>query len=231
MRSARAMAHRRAKDIKNDVKQLKKELISAGCEKGMVNEAVKEFGEVLELGGSVGTAYREAREHLGRASAAIGVILKCMEERDPAEVRDYLEGLAVELEQGCHECLIQSDDQDYLSSVRCLKRMTSEGAQSDRGGMAFVMLRSELENIGAVLADVLGFGAPDFFALAYFFRRGDKDSLKEMENEQRNTYVLAFTKEHFLDAFLKECGRAGVGARVQEMIRRHIYGEQAGQEQ
>lgn len=97
--------------------------------------------------------------------------------------------------------------------------------------MAFVMLRSELENIGAVLDDVLGFRAPDFFALAYFFRRGDKDSLKEMENEQRNTYVLTYAKEHFLDDFYKECGRAGMGAGVLELIRRHIYGEQAGQEQ
>lgn len=230
MRSERAMARRKSKDVKNDVKLLRKELIGAGCEKGAVNEAVREFGEILELGGSLRTAYREAREHLERAAAATGVILKCMEERTSAEVGEYLEGLTGELEQGCHECLIESDDQDFLSSVRCLKRMTAEGAQADRGGMASVMLRSELENIRAVLGDVLRFREPDFFALACFFRKGDRESLKEMENEQRNTYLLAYTKEHFLDAFLKECGRAGMGARVQELIQRHVYGEPSGGE-
>ena len=46
------------------------------------------------------------------------------------------------------------------------------------------MLRSELENIQAVLKDAAAWEAPDFFALAFYLIREEKDTLADMENGQ-----------------------------------------------
>ncbi len=217
----RAEARRKAKELKNEMKQLKKELLAVGCEKGTVSTALKDFAGALELGETLRTEYAGARGHMKGAREQIDQLLLCMGESTEEEVGVRLGNLLEELGQVCHECLLRKDDPDFQSSVRGVKKMAGERAQADRSGMAAIMLRSELENIRAVLNDAMVWEAPDFFALAYFLLHGNKGSLKEMENRQRNVYVSAYTKEHFTDAFLRECGKAGVDARAEELIQKY----------
>lgn len=115
---------------------------------------------------------------------------------------------------------------DFASTIRSLKQMVSQYAGSvaqakTEAGRAFssIMLRSELENIKAVLDDAATWNAPDFLALAYFVLHEDKVVLKEMENAQRNSYVQTYWEEHFKQPFTaleEQAGRVGELGRLSE---------------
>lgn len=223
----RAVLRRKSKDLKNELKQLKKDMISAGCEKAAVTNYIKEFGEALELGNSLQTEYEAAGEHLRQARESIRKLLDCMGESPASEVQESLLALVKDLDQVYHDCSIREDDLDFKSTISSLKQMVTakppQEYSADGGGMSAIMLRSELENIQSVLDDTAGWNAPDFLALAYFCLHEDKDALKEMENEQRNRYVLTYLKEHFMDTFLRECGKAGMGVKAKKLVQSYIY--------
>lgn len=61
------------------------------------------------------------------------------------------------------------------------------------------MLRSELENVAAVLKDATGWEEPDFSALAYYLGHENRGSLREMENAQRNSYLVDYWRRAFLE--------------------------------
>lgn len=62
---------KKAKELKSELKQLKKDLLSAGCEKNSVNIYIKEFWEAIELGDSLQTEYEYSRACLKSAREAI----------------------------------------------------------------------------------------------------------------------------------------------------------------
>lgn len=217
----RAAARKRSKNLKNELKELKKQMVSAGCDKTRLGYELKELQEALELGASLQTDYEEAGRHLTQAREAIQKLLSCMGESPASEVKESLKVLVTDLEQVYHDCSIREDDLDFQSTLRSLKLLVEQ--YSDKAaGMQSIMLRSELENVSAVLDDAAGWSAPDFLALAYYFLHEDRSALKEMENAQRNACVLSYMKEHFLDGFLDECKGAGVEETVQELIHRNI---------
>lgn len=221
-RSERA---KKAKERKAEIKELKKAMLSAGCDKARASAELKEFDEALDAGGAAHDDYENARTHLENARKEICKLLDCMAESPVAEVKERLKNLVTELGEVYHDCAIREDDLDFKSTMTSLTQMVAEYADSTAkaqtaAGNAFasILLRSELENVAAVLDDAAGWGAPDFFALGYYLGHEERASLKEMENEQRNTYVAAYCKEHFLDVFMEECRGAGVTERVQGMI-------------
>lgn len=218
----RAASRKKIKSLKNELKALKKEMLSAGCDKAQVNSDLKELQEALELGDSLHRDYEAAGAHLMQARAAIRKLLDCMGESPIAEVKDSLEGLIADLEQVYHDCSIREDDLDFQSTVRSLKQMAGNYSEGTVG-MTGIMLRSELENVGAVLDDASGWRAPDFLALAYFLLHEDGDSLKEMENEQRNAHVLSYSKARFLDGFIGRCQQTGVEGTVRTLIQSYLY--------
>ncbi len=223
----KAALRRKSKDLKNELKDLKKNLLSAGCEKGRVTQYLNEFEDALEMGNSLQVQYNDAGEHLRLARETIGKLLECMGESPAAEVDASLQMLAAELDLVYHDCSIRKDDLDFLSTVESLKQMIAVRKQQTAGGtgMSDIMLRSELENIKAVLDDAAGWSAPDFLALAYYFLHEDKDALGEMENEQRNTYIFSYFREHFMGAFETECNKAGLTQKVHELAQAYVYGE------
>ena len=181
----------------------------------------------MELADTLQSDYVEAGEYLRQAREAIMKLLDCMGESPVPEVQASMDTLIADLEQVYHDCSIREDDIDFQSTIQCLKQMVAEVAkQGDAfgtGGMQAIMLRSELENVKAVLDDAAGWRAPDFLALAYYFLHEDKDNLKEMENDQRNQYVLTYLKENYMDDFLYKCKRAGIEERIQSLMQEYIY--------
>lgn len=219
----RAAARRKSKNLKNELKDLKKEMLSAGCDKARANSDLKELQETLELGSSLQADYEEAGAHLGQAREAIQKLLDCMGESPAHEVQESLKILVADLEQVYHDCSIREDDLDFQSTIRNLKQMV-EHYSAGTAGMQAIMLRSELENIKAVLDDAAGWSAPDFLALAYYFLHEDRNSLKEVENEQRNLCVLSYFKEHFMEAFMEECRKTGVEESIRTLIQSYVNG-------
>lgn len=211
-----AALRKKSRDLKNELKQLKKDMIAGGCSKDMAGKMTKELQEILELAEQLSTDYVTAREELQQARRAIEHLLDTMGESPAQEVKEALQALEANLNKVYHECSIRVDDLDFKSTMDCFKRMVQ---QFD--GTVSIMLRSELENIKAVLDDAAGWMPPDFAALAYFFLHEDRESLKEMENEQRNQMVEHYFEEHFYGEFRRQVKQAGVSENAMELIQNH----------
>ena len=188
----RAAKGKKSKELKGELKDLKKSLLNAGGEKAYVNEALRDYQAALEQGDTLREQYEEARSHLAQSRAAIERLLECMKESPVSEVKKSLDELMGDLDQVYHDCSIRDDDLDFQSTIQSLKQMAAEyeehaaKAQTEAGSkLAAIMLRSELENVAAVLKDAAGWEEPDFFALAYYLGHENRGSLREMENAQQ----------------------------------------------
>lgn len=212
----RAAARKKLKDNRNEIKQLRKNMLQAGCDKNVVNQNIKCFQETLELSDKLQSDYEASRIHLTQALEGIAALLELMGVSPSSEVKNQFSILVSELEQVFNDCSIREDDMDFQSSLTCLKQMLETFSESSQTAMSAIMLRSELENMQSVLEDAKGWSAPDYFALAYYYLYADKNDLKEMENHQRNQLITDYVREHFLTEFLKECSRAGVLGRMEQ---------------
>jgi len=226
----RAAKGKKSKELKGELKDLKKSLLNAGGEKAYVNEALRDYQAALEQGDTLRERYEEARSHLAQSRAAIERLLECMKESPVSEVKKSLDELMGDLDQVYHDCSIRDDDLDFQSTIQSLKQMAAEyeehaaKAQTEAGSkLAAIMLRSELENVAAVLKDAAGWEEPDFFALAYYLGHENRGSLREMENAQRNSYLVDYCGERFWNRFLELCRRAEAEQTVRFMTRKYIY--------
>lgn len=217
--SEKVAMYKWAKELKNELKQLGKKLLSGGCGKPLIEGWMKELQESLELGRTLHDDYESAVSHVKTAREAIMKLLDCMGESPVEEVKKSFEVLMEDLDMVYHICVIRRDDMDFASTMTCLKKMTAE-----YNGENTIMLRSELENLKSVLDDASGWNAPDFLALAYFLNQEKESELSEMESEQRNAYVISYFNEHFWERFLREAERCEVKAEVMSLVRRTITG-------
>lgn len=217
--SEKVAMHKWAKELKNELKQLGKKMISKGTSKVQTEEWMRELKDSLELGHILHDDYENAVSHVKIARESIGQLLERMGESPVEEVKEGFQTLMKDLDMVYHVCVIRKDDMDFSSTVTCLKKMTTE-----YNGENTIMLRSELENIKSVLDDASGWNAPDFLALAYFLLHNKESELSEMESEQRNAYVISYFNEHFWEGFLREAERCEVKTETISLVRRVIIG-------
>lgn len=221
-----AAARRKTKDLRNELKQLRRELLAAGGQKAEVTAELKELESAMELGDTLQTDYVAAGRHLEKACRTIPILLQNMDTYSDERRKERLNYLLEDLDQVYHECSIRRDDPDFSSTVQCLKQIASgagTGSAADARGMSSVMLRSELENVAAVLKDAAGWDAPDFLALAYYFLHEGREGVKEMENGQRNAMVREYFEMRFLKKLQAECEQAGQGDKLKELIQTYVY--------
>ncbi len=211
------------KELREEIRQMRKQLLAAGCDKGNVNELLKEFEAALELGERLKTDYEDSRHHLEQAMKLIERLLTYMGEASAEEIKKELQELVQELELVYHDCSIRRDDADFASTLQCLKGAAAEFG-SDTARVSAIMLRSELENIQAVLREAGEWSAPDFFALGYYVLHEDRTALGEMENGQRNDCVADYLKEHFSERFAAELRRAGADDAAARLKERYFCG-------
>lgn len=219
----RAAARRKSKDLKNNLKEMRQHILNTnGGDKAQLTSDLKVFQEALELGASLYADYKESREHLERSREMIGILLERMGAAPVTEVKADLKELATHLEGVYHDCSIREDDMDYQATLRNLKQMVEQYSENI-SDMQAIMLRSEMENVKAVLDDAAGWRAPDFLALAYFYQHADKNALRDMENEQRNGFVLKYFKDEFMDELMGQFYRAGREMPLRTLIKEYIY--------
>lgn len=219
----RAAARRKSKDLKNELKEMRQHILNTnGGDKAQLTSDLKVFQEAMELGASLYADYREAREHLEQSRGIIGRLLEEMGAAPVSEIKEALVELMTHLEGVYHDCSIREDDMDYQATLHNLKQMVEQYSEHTPD-MQAIMLRSELENVKAVLDDAAGFSAPDFLALAYFYQHADKSTLRDMENEQRNAYVLKYFKDEFMDDLMGQFYRAGREMPLRTLIKEYIY--------
>lgn len=208
---------KKQKEQRSREKDWKGKLIGAGMEKGAAGELVKIMTEVQMSGESLQADYKTSREHLERAQRKIELLLDEMTEGPERDVKKSLDSLIVDLDHVYHVCSIREDDPDYGSTVKCLKTASSELGMPD-AKISSLMLRSELENIQAVLKDAAAWEAPDFFALAFYLIHGDKESLADKENGQRNQFLLDYLNENFMERYADSIESAGLKEEITAFI-------------
>ena len=86
-----------------------------------------------------------------------------------------------------------------------------------------IMLRSELENLQALLEDTSEWRSPNFFALAYYLQHEEESKVGEMENEVRNSFLERYLEEHLMESLAMEANYAGCGEKLEHMIQHYIY--------
>lgn len=209
---------KKQKEQRSREKDWKGKLTGAGMEKGVAGELVKIITEAQMSGESLQEDYKTSREHLERAQRKIELLLDEMTEEPERDVTKSLDSLIVDLDHVYHICSIRENDPDYGSTVKCLKTASSELGMPD-AKISTLMLRSELENIQAVLKDAAAWEAPDFFALAFYLIREDKDTLADMENGQRNQFLSDYLKENFTDRYADSIEAAGLKEDMDAFIR------------
>ena len=209
---------KKQKEQRSREKEWKGKLTGAGMEKGAAGELAKIITEAQRSGESLQEDYKTSREHLERAQRKIELLLDEMTEEPERDVKKSLDSLIVDLDHVYHICSIREDDPDYGSTVKCLKTASSELGMPD-AKISTLMLRSELENIQAVLKDAAAWEAPDFFALAFYLIREEKDTLADMENGQRNQFLSDYLKENFTDRYADSIEAAGLKEDMDAFIR------------
>lgn len=210
------------KELKHQVRQAKKAMLCAGCEKGSTRKLLGEYEETLLQAEEIFVRYQTAAGNLRQSKEAAVRLLDSVGERPADQLRQELDALITGMDRIYHDCTVRQDDMDFQSSMACLKKLAPDFG---RGNASMdLMLRSELENITAVLEDAEEYQAPDFFALAYYGLHEDGEALKGMEHRQRNLFLEGYLREHFAEPFKRETDRAGVTEKLEELMQSYLNG-------
>ncbi len=190
---------KREKEIRKEAKELAKELVSAGLDKKLAKDYMEEVQENLLEACILKDDYVQSKKCMEEARTLIEEQLANILGNTPEQSKELVKRLIAVLSEVYHECTIRRDDMDFASTYSYLK-----SAASSYDGTNRIMLQSEFENLRAMLEETLAWEEPDFCALAYFCRHGNRADLGEIENSQRNEMILRYYKEQFLDKFFQE---------------------------
>lgn len=215
-------SRRRSANLKNELKELKVNILNInGGDKAKLTNVFTEFAAVLETAETLCADYGMAREQLMLAQEMLEQLLEQMGLEPTAAIKADLKELMVHMEALYHDCSIREDDMDYQSTIQNLKQMAEQYSEH-MTSMQMIMLRSELENVKSIMDDVAGWSAPDFMALAYYYRHADKNTFRDMENEQRNQLIEAYFKENFMNALEEQVKYAGKETELRALIHRYM---------
>lgn len=149
---------KRVAELTREVKELRKELLASKLDKKQVEVQMKDLKDALELGGNLRQGYVDSQEHMAVARRGLINMMEDMNEIPIEDVKRDLDRLNGHLDQIFHECSIREDDPDFKSTADGLKNMA---ANMDK--INLIMLRSELENLQALLEDTSEWRSPNFF--------------------------------------------------------------------
>ena len=133
------------------------------------------------------------------------------------EVRERLRKLTSVLAEVFHECTIREDDADFRMTCDYFNNIAKDYEGSQR-----LMLQSELENLSYLLGDILAWKEPDFLALAYFCKFGDKSKLGEFSNDQRNEMLIKYYREQYWDEFERKLLGIGKKESIENWIWKNV---------
>lgn len=211
---------KREKEIRQEAKELTKELINTGMDKRAAKNYMEVLEELVVAAGLQRDTYIESKKRMAAGQEIIEALLQDITEKEPAKVRGELARLAINLTDIFHECTIRKDDLDFASTYSYINRAAGEYEGSHR-----LMLQSELENLLHMVAEIEAWEEPDFCALALFCKYGHREDLADIENSQRNEMLLRYYKGQFWDDFEKELAAVKMTERVEKWIEEKVKQE------
>lgn len=204
---------KREKEIRQGAKELTKSLISSGMEKRTAKNAMELLQEVVIMACVQHEGYCVSKRKMAAGLVLIREMLGEMQTKDAAQIKKCMEELAAEFTDVFHECTIRKDDMDFADTYTYINRAAKEYESADR-----LMLQSELENMEHMICEIIEWEEPDFCALAYFCKFGNRSDLADIENSQRNDMLLQYYHEQYWDDFETALTTVGRTESVQTWI-------------
>lgn len=212
---------KREKEIRQEAKELIKELVTAGMDKRAAKNYMEVLQELVVEACMQRDAYVESKRRMAAGQVIIEELLTDIAEKEPAKVRGELARLAIDLTDIFHECTIRKDDMDFASTYSYINKATREYEGANR-----LMLQSELENLLHMVGEIAEWEEPNFCALALFCKYGNRNDLADIENGQRNEMLMRYYRGQYWDDFEKELVSIGMNERVTKWIDEKVKQEE-----
>ena len=208
---------KREKIIRQEAKDFTKQLVEKGMNRQTAKNGMAMLLSLVIEGYQQNKVYAKSKTQIAFAMMLIEKLMEEMQKKDTEDVRERLKKLTSVLEEVFHECTVRRDDADFTDTCTYLKRMADMYDNSQ-----CLMLQSELENLRYLLGEIKEWEEPDFCALAFFLKYGDKNELGELANCLRNEMLIRFYCEKYWDAFERELAAIGMEKAVKVWVKEKV---------
>jgi hypothetical protein len=190
-----------------EVRKLKRQLKSAGCDMSVVKTWQKQLGWIKKQKKSIYGGYTAARENLVRVDTIVRRMEQMLTEKGfwTKERMREIKSLRKELKKlfgSFHnEFLVSQDDKDFHLTYQSILRLADsfDGKNDNR-----ILLLSEVENLLGRLAENLEKEQPDPVRLTYFYYKHKDAELSELPAAGKLVRILNVYEEEFLQPLLDE---------------------------
>ena len=201
---------KREKVIRQEEKDFVKQCVAAGMNRQTARNGMEMLSSLVIEGYQQNKIYAKSKTQIGFAMMLIEKLMEEMQKKDEVNVQERLKKLTSVLAEVFHECTIRKEDADFADTCAYIKSMSAAYNNSQ-----CLMLQSELENLLHLLGEVRDWDEPDFCALAFFLKYGERSELGELANCLRNEMLIRFYRERYWDAFEQELTAIGMEKAVE----------------
>lgn len=194
--------------FEDSLKQLKKELKSAGVDVSFVKEWQKSYDKVRKQSAILKAQYTQAKLDLEMVYQSLKTMEKKLIAGD-ADMTSSVKGLKQYKTSFNQEFLIGKEDKEFHLTFQTI---LSLGEKKLFGQREMLILQSEVENLLAVTKEALEKEWPEFRAMAYFYiERTDRDIIDMPHNEK-----VSYVQRIYADEFVKPMTQVLEGAFGEE---------------
>lgn len=203
------------------VKELKKELQNAGCDMSVVKSWQKQLDRISKLYPMTKNRYQSARQNLDCAQEAFTrmetMLMQDFAWSDAATKEFAMLRKEIKHYKDCmdHEFLVSGEDHEFHSTFNTILKLMDGYDGKNR-----VILKSEVENIRSMSAEILERPMPGLIALSYFYVNHDDSELVDIPPKERLKLIESGIEEEFWRPILAQGMIAGVNAdRILNLVK------------
>lgn len=212
----------------SEMKELKKKIQLAGGDMTVVKTWQKQLDRITKLYPMTRNRYLSARQNLDCAAEAFSYIEEMLVNGTMWNRNLRKEFLQMRKEikhyKDCmdHEFVVSREDREFHSTFDTILRLMDryDGADTER-----VILKSEVENIISMTAEILERPMPGLIALSFFYVDHDDSELVDIPPNSRLQLIGDNVEAEFWTPMIAECMKAQVSReQLLEIVKQVIGG-------
>ena len=208
---------KREKVIRQEARDFVKRFVEAGMSRQTARKGMEELSSLVIDGYQQNKVYAKSKTQIAFAMMLTEKLMEEIQKKDAENVRERLKKLSSVLAEVFHECTVRADDTDFAETCTYIKNMSVAYERSQ-----CLMLQSELENIRHLLGEVKEWEEPDFCALAFFLKYGERKELGELANCLRNEMLIQFYRERYWGAFERELAAIHMEKAIEVWVKEKV---------
>lgn len=210
------------------MRELKKKIQYAGGDMGVVKAWQRQLDRIAKLYPMTKSRYQSARQNLSCAAEAFSYIENMLMEGSSwnRDVKKQFDQMRREIKhyKDCmdHEFLVSREDREFHSTFDAILRLMDryDGGDGDR-----VILKSEVENIISMTAEILERPMPGLIALSFFYVDHDDSELVDIPPASRLQLIEENVEQNFWIPMLRLCAEVDFSQQqLLELVRRVVGG-------